>query len=266
MTGAPETLPRVTLERKLRSARRWNVALAVAAVVGLAFGGITLATSGGSAAPVAVGAGASQQQGSGSASGSDTAGANADQSKALERRVEGDPYAIGDVDAPLVLIEWVDMRCPYCAVFSRDTFPELVKDYVDTGKLRIEMHDVAFFEEPSIRASSAARAAANQGKYFEFLHEVYAAAPESGHPDLTEAELIAHAKAVGVADIEAFTSDMNSDAVRQQVQQDTAAAQRIGVSSVPFFLVDGQAFAGAQPADTFRSVLDEALAKHESAN
>src|SRR5699024_2745913 len=49
----------------------------------------------------------------------------------VERRDPDDPMAIGDVDAPVVLVEWVDMRCPYCAMFGRETLPTLVEEYVE---------------------------------------------------------------------------------------------------------------------------------------
>src|SRR5699024_3517391 len=63
------------------------------------------------------------------------------------RREADDPKAIGDVDAPVVLTEWIDLRCPFCASFSRDTLPVLIEEYVDTGRVRIEFTDVAYFGE-----------------------------------------------------------------------------------------------------------------------
>ncbi len=119
--------------------------------------------------------------------------------------------AIGAIDAPVVLSEWIDFRCPFCAVFSRNTMPQLVKEYVDSGKVRIEMHDVAFFGEESVRAATAARAAGEQGKYFEFVSAVYDAAPESGHPELLAEELIEFAKIAGVADLAKFEADMQRE-------------------------------------------------------
>ena len=257
---APETLPRHVLERRLRSSRGLNVLLGAIAAAALVFGGVQWSqangASGGSRA-----AASDAEADRGGSGGSDEAGSGgAGSGASLERRAQDDAMAIGDIDAPVVLSEWVDFRCPFCAVFSRDTLPVIVQEYVDAGKVRIEMHDVAFFGEESTRAAAAARAAGEQGKYFEFLEAVYAAAPESGHPDLPPKELIAHAKTAGVPDLQRFEQDMGREDLVAAVEESTVQAQRIGVTGVPFFVVDGTGLSGAQPADAFRQVLDRAVA------
>ncbi len=258
MPQPPETLSRPELERKLRRSRTLNLILAAVAAVGLVFGGIQLAQ----AQPGNVQA----EGGTGGSAGGNTAedsGAAASPA-ALERRVEGDPMAIGDVDAPVVLSEWIDFRCPFCAVYSRDTMPTILEEYVESGKVRIEMHDVAFFGEQSERAAAAARAAGEQGRYFEFVSAVYEAAPESGHPELPAEELIEFARQVGVPDLKKFEADMTSPEVQSAVLESTTTAQQLGVTGVPFFVVDGQAMSGAQPIESFRTLLDDAVAKAKS--
>lgn len=186
-------------------------------------------------------------------------GASGEQDLGLERRDPDDPMAIGAVDAPVVLVQWTDLRCPYCAVFSRDTLPTLVEEYVDTGQVRIEVRDAAFFGEESETAAVAARAAGNQGHYADYLNAVYEAAPESGHPPLPEKELVAFAEQVGVEDLSQFRSDLADPELRSAVQESTQHAQSLGVNSVPFFVTGDQALSGAQPIDAFRAFLDEAL-------
>ncbi len=250
MTLAPEAMPRFQLERKLRRSRILNIVLGTVAVGGLLFGGIqwNAAQSGLAAAN---GSSADTDAGSGTTGGS----------AALThvREDPDDPMAIGSIDAPVVLSEWIDFRCPFCAVVSRDTLPQVVKEYVDAGKVRIEMHDVAYFGEESVRAAVAARAAGEQGKYFEFVKAVYAAAPESGHPDLPTEELIEFAKTAGVPDMKKFEADMQRQDLVEAVQASTAQAQSLGVSGVPFFAIGDQALSGAQPIEAFRQFIDQQL-------
>lgn len=179
----------------------------------------------------------------------------------LVRRDPADAMAIGDVDAEVVMIEWTDMRCPFCASYTRDTLPVLMKDYVDAGKLRIEIRDVSYFGDQSTEASIAARAAARQGVYAEFLDVLYAAAPASGHPDLPREKLIGFAREAGVTDMDAFTAALDDPQLRTDVADETTFAQKIGVSAVPFFVVGDTAMSGAQPIDTFREYLGQALEK-----
>lgn len=174
-----------------------------------------------------------------------------------------DPMAIGDTDATLVLVQWTDMRCPFCAVFSRDSMPLILKEYVDSGKVRIELNDVAFFGQESVAAAAAVRAAGNQGKYFKYLEVLYADAPEKGHPDMPREKLMRFAEAAGVPDLVRFEHDLDDPALLAAVQQSTAQAQQLGVNSVPFFVADDTAIAGAQSIDVFRQFLDAAIAEAE---
>ena len=183
-----------------------------------------------------------------------------DAGNSLARNDPDDPLAIGDADAPVVLIEWADMRCPFCAAVANDTLPTIIDEYVETGKVRIEFHDVAFFGDESARASAAVHAAAAQGRGMEYVQAVFAVAPPSGHPELPEEQLIEIAEQVGVADIDAFTQQLRAPEGTQNAQQATAIAQQIGVNAVPFFFDGSVALSGAQPLDTFRSYLDEAVA------
>lgn len=175
------------------------------------------------------------------------------------RRDPADPMAIGDVDAPVVLSEWTDLRCPFCAAFSRDTLPELIDEYVDSGALRIEITDVAYFGPESEDAAVAARAAANQDHYFEFLDAVYAAAPERGHADLPRERLIEFAEISGVPDLDRFTADLDDPLLRESVQTATMTAQSLGVRAVPFFVAGSSALSGAQPTEIFHRYLGDAF-------
>lgn len=178
----------------------------------------------------------------------------------LERRIPGDPMALGSVDAPVVMVEYSDYRCPFCGVFARDSMPELVKEYVDAGQLRIEWRDLALFGEQSVRAAVAGRAAGVQDKFWEFNKAVYAAAPARGKPELSEAELVDLAKVAGVPDIAKFTLDMKDPELAALVQADVQEGQQLGIASTPTFVINDQAISGAQPLDVFRSFIDVAAA------
>ncbi|MBB1020360.1 MULTISPECIES: DsbA family protein [Dietzia] len=199
-----------------------------------------------------------------SASG-DTAGPDAQAGGDMDfvRRDADDPKAIGAVDAPVVLTEWIDLRCPFCASFSRDTLPTLIDEYVDTGRVRIEFTDVAYFGEQSEDAQIAAQAAANQDKYVDYITAVFDAAPDSGHPDLTRDVLIDFAEQVDMPDMDAFRADLDDPGVRAQAENETRTAQQLGVTAVPFFVAGQIAMSGAQPLENFRAYLDDALAAVE---
>lgn len=179
------------------------------------------------------------------------------------RRDANDPMAIGDVDAPVVLTEWVDMRCPFCAVFSRDTLPILIDEYVETGKVRIEFHDVVFYGEQSQNAAIAARAAGRQDMYVEYLTAMHEVAPEGGHADLPRETLIGFAEEIDIPDLDQFIADLDDPELREDVVASTRSSQELGVTAVPFFVAGNMAVSGAQPVDVFRDFLDQALVEVE---
>ncbi|PKQ32448.1 MAG: disulfide bond formation protein [Actinobacteria bacterium HGW-Actinobacteria-2] len=179
----------------------------------------------------------------------------------VARAQADDPMAWGDPKAPVVIVQWTDFRCPFCAAFAKDTLPTLFTQYIDTGKVRFELHDAALFGDQSVDAAVAARAAGAQGKYHEFMTALYAAAPDSGHPDLPKETLIGFAKTAGVPDMTAFAAALDDPALRKQVTDATASAQKLGVNSVPFFVVGNQVVNGAQPLMNFQSAIETELAK-----
>ncbi|MGV0813280.1 thioredoxin domain-containing protein [Mycolicibacterium boenickei] len=186
-------------------------------------------------------------------------GTAAPQGDQVERHQPNDPLALGRVDAPVTMVMFSDYRCPFCAKFSRDTEPELVARYVDQGTLRIEWRDFPIFGDQSMLAARAGRAAAAQGRFWEFTRAVFAAAPERGHANLDEQALIGFARQAGVADIEGFTTAMRGTAFDAAINADLAQGNRIGVPSTPAFLINDVPFLGAQPTEEFVRAIDAAV-------
>lgn len=176
------------------------------------------------------------------------------------RRVEGDPLAMGDVDAPVVMTEWADYRCPFCSVFTEDTLP-LLQPLVDDGTLRIEFRDLAIFGEDSFNAAAGARAAGEQGLYWEFATALYVSLPNQGHPPVGDDEVTAIATQVGVPDMERFQTAYKAPETRTAIEQDSAEAQQLGISGTPAFLVGTEFISGAQPIDAFEAVIAQQLAE-----
>lgn len=171
----------------------------------------------------------------------------------LQRRDPDDPMAAGDVDAPVVLIEYADYRCPYCAQFAVETRPQL-QPLVDAGVLRVEFRDFVIFDEQSHAAAVAARAAAAQGVLEPYQEAVFALSTE-GHAEIGRQELVDLAAEVGVPDLEEFEEALDDPALAAAVDADTAEARSIGLTSTPTFLVNTTVVQGAQTASYFEAVI-----------
>lgn len=200
--------------------------------------------------------GTTAKPGAGQVSAQPTTGDRAQQLLTLQKRHNGDPMALGKADAPIVLIEWADYRCPFCAKWSMETLPAL-KPYIDSGSLRVEFHDLTLFGDQSAAAAAAARAAGNQGKYWEYAHALWAIHTGQGHPDVTDDVITNLANTVGITDMARFNADRTSAETLKAVTQDSMQAQQLGLKATPFFLINTTPISGALPTDQFIDVIEQ---------
>lgn len=171
--------------------------------------------------------------------------------RAEPRRVEGDPYAKGDTDAPVVLIEFADYRCPFCAQHTQEVSPMLGK-YIEDGTLRVEWRDLPVFGEDSVHIHHAARAAGRQGLFWEYHDAVFAATPLQGHREWSDAELREVAEQVGIPDLDKWEADRASEEISAEVEADRAhAANDLGITGTPAFILGDVYIPGAYPLATF---------------
>lgn len=172
---------------------------------------------------------------------------------------------LGNASATVTLIEYGDYQCPYCGEFFTQTEPEIIQNYVNTGKVRMVFRDFAFLGPESTAAAEAAQCAEDQNKLWPYHDALYTAKAvdfnDGGKEDdgfFSPAEFLRLAQQVGL-NIPSFTTciDNNTDAnIVAQEKGDGAAA---GVNSTPSFFINGQALSGAQPYSVFQQALDSAL-------
>lgn len=175
-----------------------------------------------------------------------------------------DPRVLGSPSAPVTIIEFTDLQCPYCARFSLETWPALRARYVDTGKVRFASRDLPLpFHAYSLPAAVAARCAGEQGKFFEYREALF-----RGQAHLAEAPYAAIAARFGL-DTERFEACRQNPAVAQSVREDAALAKANGITSTPSFVIGrevegqfvGEIVSGAQPLATFVERIETVLAQ-----
>lgn len=177
---------------------------------------------------------------------------------AVMRRSPDDPLALGPVTAPVVISEWGDFQCPFCRAFNADTAPALMSQYVNTGRVRLEWHDLAKLGPESVLAARAARAAGRQGSFWRFHDILYRDQSPENSGALTEASLTAMAKGLGL-DADRFGRDFVDPDIAAVVDEDQRAGARLGITHVPSFLVNGTLLFGTQPLVAFQETIDGAL-------
>jgi Na+:H+ antiporter, NhaA family len=138
----------------------------------------------------------------------------------------------GGADAPVTLVEYGDFQCPYCG----EAYPvvhELLERFGDQLRFVFRHMPLADLHPRSPFAAEAAEAAGVQGRFWEMHDRLF-----EHQRELEDAELRAHAEAVGVPDGERFDAELRDRVHAARVQDDYTSGTRSGVPSTPRFFVN----------------------------
>lgn len=176
----------------------------------------------------------------------------------------GSPY-LGDSNAPITLVEFGDYQCFYCNKFFHETEPNIVADYVNTGKIKIIFKDFTIIGPNSISAAHAAHCADDQGKFWEYHDELYNNWAGENNGWAAPENLIKFAQNVDLNE-EEFNQCMNSGKYQQMVSASSTDARNLGITGTPAFFVIGPdnqitRIPGAQPYEVFSGLFEEELKK-----
>ena len=165
-------------------------------------------------------------------------------------------YFLGEEDAPVVLYEFSDYQCPFCARFYSGALPEIKTNYIDTGKVKLVFKDYPLdFHPEATPAAIAARCAGEQGKYFEFHDKLF-----ENQNLLSTASYKNWARELEL-DGNQFDDCVDTRKYLSAVRADLVEGQNAGIRGTPGFLVNGQLISGAQPYSVFAQAIDAALAQ-----
>jgi len=174
-------------------------------------------------------------------------------------------YSMGRDDAPVTMVEFTDYQCPFCRRFEADSFAQLKKDYIDTGKVRFVSRDLPLEFHPNAPAAAVAvRCAGEQHKFWE-MHD---AIMQDKGTDLGSDAILKYGQKVNL-DMPVFSACLGEKKFDVAIKQDTADAGTLGISGTPSFVIgktaadriDGVRIVGAVPYTVFDSAIKTMLAE-----
>jgi protein-disulfide isomerase len=172
----------------------------------------------------------------------------------------------GSDSARVALVEVSDFECPFCARYSMQTSAQVVREFVQTGKIRYAfVHLPIASHRNAFKASEAAMCAGDQGKFWEMRDRLFANQSALALPRLPESAI-----AVGLR-MDTFNSCLSSARHAPQIQADMAMASRFGVRATPTFFIGSidprtrtftatHKIVGAKAFPVFKGALDAAVA------
>ncbi|MCL4398008.1 DsbA family protein [Patescibacteria group bacterium] len=174
--------------------------------------------------------------------------------------VTGNDPVKGNPNAKLTIVEFADYQCPYCARFQTDTLPQIIKDYVDTGKVKFVFKNLAFLGKESTDAANAALCAKEQNKFWEYHDKLFSSQSGENQGGFAIDKLKGFAASLGL-NTSQFNDCLDKQKYNAQVTADQAEASKNGFQSTPSLAVGTTPVIGAQPYSQFKTLIDAELAK-----
>ena len=168
-------------------------------------------------------------------------------------------YDQGSVNAPVVVIDFSDFGCPYCAQFTRETYPVIEREYVKTGKVFFKYVPFVVGMFPhAAEATRVAECVGDQGRFWAMADHLYEAQSEWKRASDPRPLLVGIAGVVG-ADTGVVSQCYRDGRSERRTARANDAANTLGVRVTPSFLVNERPIQGALPLAEFRKVIDAAL-------
>ena len=174
----------------------------------------------------------------------------------IEVSVDDDPVK-GEENAPITIVEFSDFQCPFCERFFKETLPQIEKEYIETGKVKLVYRDFPLREihSDAQKAAEAAECADEQGKFWEYHNMLF---------ENQEALKIADLKEYAVTlklDTQEFNNCLDKSEKAEEVNADIQEGESYGVTGTPAFFINGILVSGARPFEDFQAIIEEELSK-----
>ena len=169
--------------------------------------------------------------------------------------LDDDPK-LGDDNAKVSIVEFSDFECPFCGNFVRETFEDLKREYIDTGKVSFVFKNFPLNTHKNAMIAALASECANeQGKFWEYHNKLFRSQKSLEKKDLKE--YAADLK----LDTAKFNTCLDSEKYKDEVSKDIEEGTGLGVRGTPTFYINGRALSGALPLEEFENVINEELSK-----
>ena len=172
---------------------------------------------------------------------------------------------LGKLDAPITLIEFGDYQCHFCNVFFHSTEDDILKNYVETGKVKMIFKDYNIIGPDSINASHGAHCANDQGLFWEYHDILYSNWTGENNGWASSENLGKFAQEIGL-DMDVWSECMVNAIHSQTILASNKDAKNLELTGTPAFFVigpDGKItkLFGAQPFETFKNIFENELEK-----
>jgi protein-disulfide isomerase len=169
-------------------------------------------------------------------------------------QVAYDPKRLhGNAKAPVMIVEFSDYQCPYCHQVE-PTVKAVLAKYGDKVSFSYRDFPLSAIHPYAMGAAEASRCAEEQGKFWEYHDQLFAAS------SLEKNSLIDYARNLKLDDKQ-FESCLTTEKYKADIDKDELEGRNAGVNGTPGFFINGVFVNGAQPKEAFTNVIDDELGR-----
>jgi protein-disulfide isomerase len=153
------------------------------------------------------------------------------------RGIPQDGLVLGDPKAPVLLVEFADLQCPFCRQFAAVSWPDIVQKYIRTGKVRMELRLTNILGEDSVKANKAVMAAALQNRMWDASMRFYDVQGQEGSGYVNDRFLRGVLSGVRGLDAARAMRDRTSSEVRDELAAVHSLQSRYAVHATPTLMI-----------------------------
>ncbi|MBP3953638.1 DsbA family protein [Bacillus suaedae] len=177
--------------------------------------------------------------------------------------IEGQPL-FGEESAPVTVVEFGDFKCPACKSWGETVFPQLINDYVDTGKVKFSYINVLFHGEESQTGALAAEAVLKQSpeNYWTFHKAIFDKQPPmESHDDLwlTNEKVLEIASAIPEIDVKQLQDSLENQTEMNEVSKDNQLVNDYNIELTPTIMVNDIMLEDPFDYEKIKSLIEQEL-------
>jgi protein-disulfide isomerase len=153
---------------------------------------------------------------------------------------------LGQPGAPVKVLEYGDLQCPYCKANAEEVTPEVIEHQIRNGEASITFNNFVIIGPDSIPAGEAALAAGAQDKAWNFIELFYRNQGEENSGYVTEKFIESIGKSAGIPDLAKWNKERKSGKYKKQLEATTKQAEKIGFEGTPSFAIEGPTSKGPE--------------------
>ena len=187
----------------------------------------------------------------------------------IENLIKSGSPILGNLDAPITILDFSDFQCPNCGRYVKNTEPILNETYIQTGKASLVYKYFPVVGFDSMNPALAGQCAQEQGKFWQFHQLVFANQKPIDSGWVSKDNLKNFESQISGLDLQKFSECLDSERYKDHINKDLEMGKKFQLRATPSFIIvnndgtDPEILTGAHPFPSFATIIDNKLEENK---